>query len=136
MQKPITPVLMFSGDQHGKAEEAITFYTATFPNSRITSIVKYGPDQSPEPEGTVQTATFELNGTPYLAMDSAQPHPFNFTPSVSFFVTAADDAEFDTLFTALADGGQTLMAPDNYGFSRKFAWLNDRYGVSWQINCE
>jgi predicted 3-demethylubiquinone-9 3-methyltransferase (glyoxalase superfamily) len=81
-------------------------------------------------------ATFVLNGTEYMAMDSALPHPFNFTPSVSFFVTAENEAEFDALFTKLPDGGQTLMPPNNYGFSQKFAWLNDRYGVSWQLNVE
>jgi predicted 3-demethylubiquinone-9 3-methyltransferase (glyoxalase superfamily) len=135
MKKQITPLFMFSGERHGKAEEAINFYTSTFPNSRIVSIERYGPDQQ-EPEGTVQSAAFVLNGNDFMAMDSAMPHLFNFTPSVSFFLTPEDMPEFDTLVGQLSEGGLMLMPPDNYGFSRKFAWFNDRYGISWQVNCE
>jgi predicted 3-demethylubiquinone-9 3-methyltransferase (glyoxalase superfamily) len=135
MKNSIKPLLMFSGEHHGQAEEAITFYTATFPNSSITSIEKYGPDQD-EPEGTVQSATFNLNGQDFMAMDSAMPHAFNFTPSISFFISPDDLPEFDALVAKLSDQGEMLMPPDNYGFSRKFAWFNDRFGVSWQVNCD
>ena len=59
---------------------------------------------------------------------------FTFTPSVSLFVDCADEEEFDRAFGTLSEGGSVLMPPDNYGFSTKFVWLNDRFGVSWQLN--
>ena len=135
MKGSITPLLMFSGEHHGQAEEAINFYTSTFPNSRITSIEKYGAGQH-EPEGTVQSAAFVLNGQDFMAMDSARSHQFNFTPSISFLISPEDLSEFDALVAKLSDEGEMLMPPDDYGFSRKFAWFNDRFGVSWQVNCE
>ena len=134
MKDSITPLLMFSGAHHGQAQEAINFYTSTFPNSSVTSIAKYGPGQH-EPQGTVQSADFILNGQRFMAMDSAMPHPFNFTPSISFFINAEDVSEFDALIAKLSDEGEMLMPPDNYGFSHKFAWFNDRFGISWQVNC-
>jgi predicted 3-demethylubiquinone-9 3-methyltransferase (glyoxalase superfamily) len=69
-----------------------------------------------------------------LCIDSPAKHAFGFTPSFSLFVTCDDEAEIDRMSAALAEGGTFLMPLGSYGFSRKFAWLNDRYGVSWQIN--
>jgi predicted 3-demethylubiquinone-9 3-methyltransferase (glyoxalase superfamily) len=129
----ITTFLMFSGDKHGRAEEAVNFYVAQFANSRVDSIQRYGPGAK-EPEGTVMLANFTLNGQKFMAMDSAAPHPFNFTPSVSLFVQCATEEELARLFHTLSDGGQVLMALNNYGFSKSFGWVNDRFGVSWQIN--
>jgi predicted 3-demethylubiquinone-9 3-methyltransferase (glyoxalase superfamily) len=135
MKGSIKPFLMFSGEHHGQAGEAIDFYISTFPDSRIVSIDRHGPDQQ-GPEGTVQVATFELAGREFMAMDSSAPHAFNFTPSISFFLTFDDLADFDALVARLSEGGTMLMPPDDYGFSRRFAWFNDRFGVSWQVNCE
>ena len=59
---------------------------------------------------------------------------FTFTPAISLFVECEDEAELDTAFARLSDGGAALMPPGDYGFSRKFAWLADRFGVSWQLN--
>jgi predicted 3-demethylubiquinone-9 3-methyltransferase (glyoxalase superfamily) len=132
---PIRPFLMFSGERHGQAEAAINFYTSTFPASRIISIEKYGPKQA-EPEGTVRCASFVLNGQDFMAIDSAAPHAFNFTPSLSLYVNSPGLSDFDGLVGRLSEGGNMLMPPNNYGFSRKFAWFNDRFGVSWQVNCE
>jgi predicted 3-demethylubiquinone-9 3-methyltransferase (glyoxalase superfamily) len=129
----ITPFLMFSGAKHGMAEEAMNFYVAQFANSRIDSIKRYGSGES-EPEGTVKLATFTLNGQQFMAMDSAAPHAFNFTPSISLFVECGTEEDIARLFGALLEAGQVLMPLDNYGFSRRFGWLNDRFGVSWQIN--
>lgn len=129
----IATFLMFSGDKHGMAEEAVNFYVAQFPNSSIDRMNKNGPG-APEPEGTVMLATFTLNGQPYIARDSAAPHPFNFTPSVSLFVTCENEAELERLYGAFLKGGQALMQLDNYGFSKRFGWVNDRFGVSWQFN--
>ena len=128
-----TPFLMFCGPHKGQAEEAITFYVSLLPNSRIIAIDRYGANEH-EPEGTVRLARFKLAGREYMAIDSAAEHNFTFTPAFSIFVTCESEAELETLYEALHVGGALLMPLDNYGFSRKFAWVNDRYGVSWQIN--
>lgn len=69
-----------------------------------------------------------------MCIDSYIKHEFSFTPSVSFFVNCNTEQEFDRLYEALADGGELLMPPDDYGFSKKFCWIRDRFGVSWQLN--
>ncbi|MFF9497960.1 VOC family protein [Streptomyces flaveolus] len=127
MQK-INAFLMFEG----QAEEAMNFYVATF-NGAVDSVTRYGP-QGPGPEGSVLQATFTLGGQQYMCIDSHVKHGFTFTPSLSLFVTCDDDAELDRLFTTLGEGGGVLMPLSNYGFSTKFGWVNDRYGVSWQLN--
>ena len=124
-----TPFLMFEG----RAEEALDFYVATIPNSRIETIDRYGAD-GPGPEGSVRMARAVVAGLPVLANDSFVHHAFTFTPSISFMLTCQDEDEVDRLAAALADGGGVLMPVGNYGFSRKFAWVNDRFGVSWQVN--
>jgi predicted 3-demethylubiquinone-9 3-methyltransferase (glyoxalase superfamily) len=79
-------------------------------------------------------ATFTLAGQTYMCIDSPVKHDFTFTPAMSLFVDCADEAELDTLFARLSEDGQVLMALDNYGFSHKFGWLADKFGVSWQLN--
>lgn len=134
MMNSIRPMLMFSGEHHGQAEEAVSFYIETFPDSRLTAIEKYGPGET-DPEGTVKAASFVLNGRGFMAMDSAFPHAFNFTPSISFYVNVDDLSEFDELVAGLTEGGQALMPPDDYGIGRRFAWVADRFGVTWQVHC-
>ncbi|HET7587443.1 MAG TPA: VOC family protein [Gammaproteobacteria bacterium] len=129
----ITTFLMFSGERHGNAEEAIDFYVAQFANSHVDRIERYGPEDK-ETQGTVKFATFTLNGQHFKAIDSAAPHAFNFTPSISLFVECTSEEEMSRLFCALSEAGEVLMPLDNYGFSRRFGWTNDRYGVSWQLN--
>lgn len=125
-----TPFLMF---QNGKAEAALDFYVATVPGSRIVSIERFGAE-GPGPEGTVLRAHIEIAGQPVMAHDSFISHGFDFTPSFSFFLDCADEGETERLFAALGEGGQVLMPLDNYGWSRRFGWVSDRFGVSWQIN--
>lgn len=127
------PFLMFCGDHRGQAEVAISFYVSLIANSQIISIDRYGAGEH-EPEGTVRLAQFTLAGREYLAMDSAVDHQFTFTPAFSIFVTCANMPELDDLYQALSEDAEILMPLDNYGFSRRFCWLNDRYGVSWQLN--
>lgn len=124
-----TPFLMFEG----RAEEALDFYVATIPDSRVETIDRYGAD-GPGPEGSVRMARAVVAGLPVLANDSFVHHAFTFTPSISFMLTCQDEDDVDRLAAALADGGGVLMPVGNYGFSRKFAWVNDRFGVSWQVN--
>jgi predicted 3-demethylubiquinone-9 3-methyltransferase (glyoxalase superfamily) len=132
MQK-LRTCLMFVGDQHGKAEEAMNLYVSLFENSRILEIERYGADEE-EREGTVKVATFSLAGQEFMAMDSGREHAFTFTPATSIVVNCDAEGELDQLYTQLSDGGTVLMPLQKYPFSDKFAWLNDRYGVSWQLN--
>ena len=131
--KSVTTFLMFVGDQQGKAEEAMGFYTSLFGNSRIVSIERYGPGED-QPEGSVKVARFTLNGTELMAIDSAGPHPFTFTPAISLFIECESLAEIDTAYERLREGGAALMEIGAYGFSQRFAWVQDRFGVSWQLN--
>ena len=125
----ITPFLMFEG----QAEEAMTFYVSLFKDSEVTSITRYGPE-GPGAEGSVMLANFVLCGQNVRCIDSPVKHGFSFTPSISMFVDCETPAEVESLYVKLAEGGQTLMPLNAYPFSRKFAWVNDRFGVSWQLN--
>lgn len=124
---------MFVREQAGKAEEAIKLYTSVFPNSKVIDIQHYGADE-PEPEGSVKLARFTINGVEFMARDSHLDHKFSFTPSMSLYVECESESEIQGAFGTLAKGGTELMPLDNYGFSEKFGWLNDKYGVSWQFN--
>ena len=117
----------------GNAEEAMTFYLSLFDEAEVVGIKRYGAD-GPGKEGTVQRATFTLAGQQYMCIDSPAPHAFTFTPAISLFVNCADEAEIDRLYAALGEQGTELMALGSYGFSAKFGWVNDRFGVSWQLN--
>ena len=127
--RKITTFLMFEGN----AEEAMTFYMSLFDDSEVIGISRYGAD-GPGKEGTIQLATFSLAGERYMCVDSPVHHEFTFTPAVSLFVDCADEAELDRLYAALSERGTELMPLGNYGFSPKFGWVNDRFGVSWQLN--
>lgn len=129
MKTKISPFLMFTG----RAEEALNFYISLFEDSHVISMRKYGPGEAGA-EGTVMKAEFSLAGETILCIDSPPVHNFTFTPSMSLFVTCTSEAQLDKLFAELSAGGGVMMPLGNYGFSRKFAWVSDRFGVSWQIN--
>lgn len=129
--KNVNPFLMFEG----KAEEAMNFYVSLFPGSQITDVVRYGPGQA-GPTGSIMKATFTVGDQTVLCTDSFVKHEFAFTPAMSFFITCESEAEIERLTGGLSENGRTLMPLGNYGFSRKFAWISDRYGVSWQLNFE
>jgi predicted 3-demethylubiquinone-9 3-methyltransferase (glyoxalase superfamily) len=129
MVASVQPFLMFQGS----AEEALNFYTSLVPDSRIEAIARYGPGEA-GPEGTVLEARFSLAGQSVICIDSPVRHDFDFTPSFSFFVVCSDDVEIRRLATALLDRGEVLMPLDDYGFSCLFAWVKDRFGVSWQLS--
>lgn len=129
MTKRICTHLMFEGT----AEAAMTFYVSLFPGSRIVSCERYGPE-GPGAAGTVRLAEFELAGRPFLCIDSPMAHGFTFTPAMSIFVDCGSREELDEAFGRLADGGQELMPLGDYGFSARFGWVVDRFGVSWQLN--
>ncbi len=128
MQK-LRPFLMFQG----KAEEAMNFYVSLFTGGEVNNIVRYGP-QGPGAEGSVVVATFTIAGQSVMCTDSPIQHDFTFTPAFSLFVDCESEDEIRRVGVALAEGGAVLMPLDCYGFSRMFGWVNDRFGVSWQIN--
>lgn len=129
LAKPITPHLWFDT----QAREAAAFYCAAFPNSRIESVVRLHDT----PSGDCDVVSFVLHGQPFMAI-SAGPM-FTFNPSVSFLVTfdpARDPLareQLDAAWARLSDGGQALMPLDAYPFSPRYGWVQDRYGLSWQL---
>ena len=133
MQKTST-FLMFVGEQYGKAEEAINFYVSLFDNSYIERIEYYETDEQGGKKGTVKHATFVLDEITYMAIDSSFPHAFNFTPAVSIFINCESEEEIDALYKKLSEGGMTMMPLGNHGFSRKFAFIADKYGLCWSVN--
>ena len=127
MQK-ITTFLMFEG----KAEEAMSFYISLFKQSKIVSISRYGANETGT-EGSVKYAVFSLNEQEFICIDSNVKHTFTFTASMSLYVKCESEQEIDELFSQLSNGGQVFMPLAAYPFSKKFAWVSDKYGVSWQL---
>ena len=128
-KQKIHSFLMFEGN----AEEAMTMYTSLFEESEIINIIRYGPNESGE-EGSVLHATFLVKGQEFMASDSNVKHDFTFTPSISMFVTCDSEEEIDVAYAKLSQGGEILMPLAAYSFSAKFGWVNDKFGVSWQLS--
>lgn len=129
MQK-ITPHLWFDNN----AEEAVIFYISLFPNSKGGSVARYGKsgaEVSGRQEGSVMTVAFQLNGQDVMALNGGPL--FKFTPAISFFVHCKTADEVDALYEKLSEGGKVLMELDTYPFSERYSWVQDRYGVSWQL---
>jgi predicted 3-demethylubiquinone-9 3-methyltransferase (glyoxalase superfamily) len=112
----ITPCLWF--DTAG--EEAATFYTSVFPNSRIVDVARYG-SAGPRPEGTVMLVSFELDGEAFVALNGGPE--FAFSEAISFQVSCETQDEVDAFWSKLSDGGEEGPC----------GWLKDKFGVSWQI---
>jgi len=116
----ITPCLWFDN----KAEEAAKFYVSIIKNSKLENIARYGEEgakASGRPAGTVMTVAFQLNGQEFLALNGGPQ--FTFSPAISFVVNCETQAEIDTLWDKLSEGGEKNVC----------GWLQDKYGVSWQI---
>lgn len=129
MTRKIMPHLMFEG----AAEEAMNLYVSLFRDSSVIHIERYGPE-GPGANGSVKMATFMLADQEIICIDSPAKHGFTFTPAMSLFVNCENQEELDRVFQKLAEGGRVLMPVSNYGFSARFGWLQDRFGVSWQLN--
>lgn len=132
MKQQITTFLTF---QKNNAEEAMNFYVDLFDNSKVIDIQRYDKNGQGK-EGTVVKAIFELNGTRFVCSDSFIQHDWDFTPAVSSWVECGSKEELERLYKALAEKGDIKMPKDNYGFSQQFAFVEDRFGVSWQLNLE
>ena len=125
----LTPSLMFTGD----AEAAVRFYVTTFPDAEILDLDLVASDAPGGPD-TVGGARFRIADLTIRCFDSPPVHDFGFTPSVSFAFDCDSDAELDRLFARLSEGGSVLMPPGEYPFARRFTWVTDRFGVSWQLS--
>lgn len=128
--KKVTPFLMF---QESNAEEAMNYYCSLIEDSKIISMTHYGADETGD-EGTVMHATFSLKGQEFMCIDSNAKHAFTFTPAFSIYITCDSEAEINSLYEKLLLNGEALMPINDYGFSQKFGWVNDQFGVSWQLN--
>lgn len=124
-----TPFLMFQGN----AQEALDLYASLFSDFAILEIERYGSD-GPGAEGTIAKARLRLAGLEVMCIDSPVRHAFGFTPSFSFFVDCENEEQQQTLADGLQKGGTMMMPLEDYGFSRRFTWFSDRFGVSWQLN--
>ncbi|HVP19655.1 MAG TPA: VOC family protein [Spirochaetia bacterium] len=118
----ITPFFLFVGKQHGKAEEAMKYWGSIFPSSAIHQVQRYGEGQGEE-AGTVMHGRFSLAGQEFMAMDSNREHAFSFNEAISFSVDCETQEEVDELWGKLSAGGK----------ESRCGWLQDKYGVSWQI---
>ena len=112
----ITPFLWFNSE----AEEAMNFYVSIFKNSKAGKVTRYG-EGAPMPKGMVMSATFQLEGQEFMALNGGPV--FHFTPAISLFVNCETQQEVDDLWEKLSKGG----TKDRCG------WLKDKYGLSWQI---
>ncbi len=117
-----TPVLMFTGEQNGRAEEAIQFYVSVFDGSSITGIARYEKDGN-DTEGNISHAQFNLGKQVFMAMDSSQSHAFTFNEAISLVVECKNQQEIDYYWDRLTAEGEEVQC----------GWLKDKFGVSWQI---
>ena len=119
MQK-ITPCLFFNGN----AEKAVKFYTSVFKNSKILLVTHYGKSgakASGQPQGSVMTISFQLEGQKFLALNGGSH--FKFSPAISLMANCQTQKEIDSLYKKLGKGGKILPC----------GWLTDKFGISWQI---
>jgi len=129
MQK-ITSCLWFVSN----AEEAAKFYTSLFTNSKIGKVARYDEASSKasgQPTGSVLTIEFEIEGHKFLGLNGGPA--FKFNPSLSLFVVSKDESEIDSLWKKFSDGGKILMELDKYDWSKKYGWVEDKFGLSWQL---
>jgi predicted 3-demethylubiquinone-9 3-methyltransferase (glyoxalase superfamily) len=112
----ITPFLWFDG----KAEEAMNFHVSIFKNSKVGSVTRYG-EAGPGPKGTVMSATFQLDGQDFFALNGGPQ--FSFTPAISLFVNCETQQEVDELWEKLSEGGE----------KERCGRLKDKHGLSWQV---
>jgi predicted 3-demethylubiquinone-9 3-methyltransferase (glyoxalase superfamily) len=120
---------------YGEADKALELYMAVFPDAALSVIERY-EDDTQQLKGRIKQASWELYGQQFIVINSPPVHNFGFTPAMSIFVTVHSTAEFEDIFRELSEGGEVFMPPDNYGFSSRFGWTKDRFGMSWQINQE
>jgi predicted 3-demethylubiquinone-9 3-methyltransferase (glyoxalase superfamily) len=131
MRQKIVPCLWFDG----KVEEAARFYTSVFKKSRILHTNHYGKSMSSAagmPEGAVLTVSFQIEGQEFVLLNGGPQ--FKINPAMSFYVHCDSKEEVDALWKSLSPGGEVRMELGEYPFSPRYGWIEDRFGVSWQLN--
>lgn len=117
------------------AEAALKLYASIFPDFSVGTVEKYGPDEFGT-EGTIKRADVTFGDQSFIVIESPPVHDFDFTPSMSIFVDFEDRDTFDKAFETLSKDGDVKMPPGDHGFSQWFAWTEDRFGLSWQLNIQ
>ena len=125
------PFLTFQPSRGHGAAEAMALWASLFPDAEVVSDRRRPADAAQGP-GTVELAEVVVAGLHLRLSDSYVEHAWDFTPAVALWVTCASPEEHRRLVDGLAEGGQTFMPLDDYGFG-PFAWVQDRFGVSWQL---
>lgn len=129
-QQPISPFLWFDSN----AEDAVNFYISVFKNAVITDVSHYSEASSTvsgQKAGSVMTVAVQIEGYNMVAINGGPT--FSINPSISFFVNCQSVQEIDSLWAKLADNGNVMMALDTYPFAEKYGWIQDKFGVSWQL---
>ncbi|CCP12801.1 hypothetical protein SMSKK35_4269 [Stenotrophomonas maltophilia SKK35] len=124
------PFLMFTG----QAEAALALYAEAFADFRLLALQRHPEGPGAGVPGQVRQAIFLLGGTHYLCFDSLDVHGFTFTPSISLFVECSGAEQFERAARVLGEGGHWLMPEGDYDFSNRYGWVQDRFGVSWQLS--
>lgn len=126
-------IIPFFTFQDNNAENAMNFYVELFDNSKIINVQRWGKE-SPVGEGKVMHATFNLNGKLFMCSDSPPVHDWDFSPAISNYYECKTEGELERLFLKLSENGTITMPLNNYGFSKRFGWVIDQFGISWQLN--
>ena len=121
--------MMFQGD----AKKAVDLYSSAFKDFEVGEVESYGEGEQVV-EGLFKLANVSFAGHELIIFDSPPVHDFSFSPSMSIFVDFDTQDELEAAFAKLSEDGEVMMPLDNYGFGRRFGWITDRYGVSWQLN--
>ncbi|TDE34861.1 VOC family protein [Actinomadura sp. 6K520] len=129
---------------HGNAEEAMDFYTSLFEDGEVLQVIRARAEDAGWTEGTLQYGIFKLAGQQVVCSNTPPPdsrlhdlmpwHEFTFNPAMTIYVQRDSVEDFDKLYEALAEGGEVHLPARDYGFSPRFAWVSDRYGISWRID--
>ena len=119
--------------QSGVATAALDLYRDVFEDFDLIDVEHYGPNEG-GPEGTIKVARFRLADSDFSCADSPITHSWGFTPAVSLWIECTDEVEQQRIFDQLGEGGNVYMPLGNYGFSTRFGWVGDRFGVTWQLN--
>ncbi|MCU1000105.1 VOC family protein [Stenotrophomonas maltophilia] len=124
------PFLMFTG----QAEAALALYAEAFADFRLLALQRHPEGAGAGVPGQVRQAIFLLGGTHYLCFDSLDVHDFTFSPSISLFVECSGAEQFERAARVLGEDGHWLMPVGDYDFSNRYGWVQDRFGVSWQLS--
>lgn len=121
--------LTFQGD----ADAAVRLYATVFSEFQVLETEEYGGSDG-MPAGALKLAKAKLGDHALVLFDSPIKHEWDFTPAVSLLVSFSNAADLQVAFALLSEGGEVFMPLDDYGFSKSFGWIADRFGVSWQLN--